>query len=108
MGEDLKQAGISGEKEKEETFSNPDEKQKLLKNRELEETLGYRKECFCSAKRLAEVWVGFAILTSVCQFIKPGGWHLETNEYIALVVSALGTVVGLWWQVGKSMFPDHK
>ena len=93
MGEDLKQAGISGEKEKEETFSNSDEKQKLLKNRELEETLG---------------WVGFAILTSVCQFIKPCGWHLETNEYIALVVSALGTVVGLWWQVGKSMFPDHK
>jgi hypothetical protein len=108
MGEDLKKAEISGEREKEEIFSNPDEKEKFLRNKELEETLGYRKQYFCSAKRLAEVWVGFAIFMTIYQFIKPFGWHLESNEYIALVASALGTVVGLWWQVGKSMFPDRK
>ena len=94
--------------EEEELFENPDEVGKRLKNKELSQDIDTKREYVQSAKSLSETWVGFSIVISICQFVKPAGLHLETAEFVAVVATSLGAVIALWAIVGRGLFKTRE
>ncbi|MSP43098.1 MAG: hypothetical protein EXR08_07000 [Alphaproteobacteria bacterium] len=85
-------------------FEGHDHKNRRLQNEKLEDEIKLRKEYTKTAKYLAWTWAGFSIFMALLQFCKPYGKHLEQAEFIAIVATALATVVTLYVQVGKGMF----
>jgi uncharacterized membrane protein len=92
------------EEELKGTFLNPDEKRKQLQNDKLEDEINLRKQYAKTSKCLAWTWAFFSMFMSLMQFCKPYGKHLEQAEFIAIVATALATVITLYVQVGKGMF----
>lgn len=90
--------------EEQELFLNADETRKHLQNKKLEEEIELRKQYACRAWWLALGWAIFAAFMALLQFCKPYGKHLEQAEFIAIVATALATIVTLYVQVGKGMF----
>lgn len=85
-------------------FSNLDEKRKRLQNEKLKGEINLRKQYAKTSKTLAWTWAIFSMLMSLMQFCKPYGKHLEQTEFVAIVATALATIIALYVQVGKGMF----
>jgi hypothetical protein len=85
-------------------FEGHDHKNRRLQNEKLEDEIKLRKEYANTAKHLAWTWAIFSMGMALLQFCKPYGKHLEQAEFIAIVATALATVVTLYVQVGKGMF----
>ena len=93
--------------EEAEFFANPDGHKKILQNQRLRDFNRIRIDYVKSAKGLAETWIGFSIVISIAQFIKPFGMHLSDPAFVAIIATALGSVIALWAIVGKGVFgPD--
>lgn len=90
--------------EEQEIFLNADETRKHLQNKKLEEEIELRKQYACRAWWLALGWAIFAAIMSLLQFCKPYEKNLEQAEFIAIVATALATIITLYVQVGKGMF----
>src|SRR6185437_7215995 len=87
-----------------EDFESPDQKKRRLQNRSLEQRISIQREYVDSARSLAETWIGFTIVVTIIQIIKPYGMHLEPSEFIAIAATALGSVIALWAIVGRGVF----
>ena len=97
-------ASPTGSAELESLFLNQDEQRKQLENKRLEDEIRIRREYVGSAKSLTETWIGFSIVMSICQFIKPFGMQFKEGEFIAIIATSLGSVIGLWAIVGRGLF----
>jgi hypothetical protein len=91
--------------EEQGTFATPDEKREHLQNKKLEDEISLRKQYAKTSKCLTYAWAIFSIVMTVLQFFKPWGKHLEQAEFIAIVATAIATIITLYVQVGKGMFP---
>jgi hypothetical protein len=61
-----------------------------------------------STECLGQTWVGFLIVLTIAQFICKGdGLGLDRYEFLGVVVTSTATILGLWWQVGKSLYPSN-
>ncbi len=90
--------------EERELFLSPDEKRKHLQNKKLQEEIELRKQYAGRAWWLALGWAIFSGFMTLMQFCKPYDKHLEQAEFIAIVATALATIIALYVQVGKGMF----
>ncbi|MES2983979.1 MAG: hypothetical protein V4735_02185 [Pseudomonadota bacterium] len=90
--------------EEQQLFLSPDEKREHLQNRKLEKEIELRGQYACRAWWLALGWAAFSGFITLLQFCKPYGKQLEQAEFIAIVATALATIVALYVQVGKGMF----
>ncbi len=91
--------------ELQEIFQSSDEKREHLQNKKLEDEISLRKQYAKASKCLTYIWAGFSMIMTSLQFCKPYGKHLEQAEFIAIVATALATIITLYVQVGKGMFP---
>jgi ABC-type phosphate/phosphonate transport system permease subunit len=70
------------------------------------EDAGLRKSYAAKSFWLAVFWTGFSVFMCGLQFWKPWGKQLAQAEFIAIVATALATIVALYLQVGKGMFSN--
>lgn len=103
-GEEIKLPQQPTPEQEKGIFEGPEHKNRRLLNDKLEDEIKLRNEYAKTAKFLAWAWAGFSMFMALLQFCKPYGKHLEQAEFIAIVATALATVVTLYVQVGKGMF----
>lgn len=103
-GEEIKLPRKPTPEQEKAIFEGLDHNNRRLQNEKLEDEIKLRKEYANTAKYLAWTWAGFSMIMALLQFCKPYSKHLEQAEFIAIVATALATVVTLYVQVGKGMF----
>jgi hypothetical protein len=105
-GEDLDRTPTPNE-EASEVFLNTDNQEKHLENQRIRDVNQIRLEYVKSAKGLAETWIGFSIVMSVAQFVRPSDMQLSDPAFVAIIATALGSVIALWAIVGRGVFGDR-
>lgn len=98
------EASPKPEEEASRVFANVDERRKDLENERFRDLNKIRLEYVASARGLAETWIGFSIVMSIAQFIKPYGMQLSDPAFVAIIATALGSVIALWAIVGRGVF----
>lgn len=91
-------------------FDTPEEREKHLRNVNLEQDISERRKFADRSFKLTCLWVGFIILSTVAQFILNAiGRGLPTPDFIALITTTSAAVFGFWLLVGRYLFPSgHK
>jgi hypothetical protein len=94
----------TAEEEAKHLFQNSDEHRKQLQNERMRDENQIRLDYVKSAKSLAETWIGFSIVMAITQLIKPFGMQFSDTCFVAIIATALGSVIALWAIVGRGVF----
>ncbi len=76
----------------------------LAKIKLLEQLLDLRKQYANRAFWLAIFWTIFVVFLTGLQFCKPYGMQINKAEFIAIVATALASIISLYLQVGKGIY----
>jgi hypothetical protein len=88
-------------------FETPEEREKHLRNVNLEQDINERRKFASRSFRLTYVWIIFIILSTITQFILNAiGRGLPVPDFIALITTTSATVFGFWLLVGRYLFPS--
>ncbi len=88
-------------------FETPEEREKHLRNVNLEQDINERRKFASRSFRLTYVWIIFIILSTITQFVLNAiGRGLPVPDFIALITTTSATVFGFWLLVGRYLFPS--
>lgn len=88
-------------------FETPEEREKHLRNINLEQDINERRKFASRSFRLTYVWIIFIIISTIAQFVL-NAMHrgLPVPDFIALITTTSATVFGFWLLVGRYLFPS--
>lgn len=94
--------------EADELFT-PEAKAKVLANESDEQDIRERIRYADHAYGITQAWIGFLMVITTCQFaLKPYGFGLEPNVFIAVFTTTTAAVFGFWLLVGQYLFHRRK
>lgn len=90
-------------------LSEQDVRRRRLENDTIEDDNKQRRDYYYKSHGIIQSWIGFLIVLIISQFtLKPMGYSLATEEFIAVVVSLTGSVFGFWYLVGRYLFEPKR
>lgn len=88
-------------------FETPEEREKHLRNINLEQDINERRKFASRSFRLTYTWIIFIILSTIAQFVLNAiGRGLPVPDFIALITTTSAAVFGFWLLVGRYLFPS--
>jgi hypothetical protein len=88
-------------------FESHEDQEKRLRNQALAQDIAERRKFAKRSFVLTCAWIVFIILSTVAQFVLNAfGKGLERSEFITLVTTTTGSVLGFWLLVGRYLFPS--
>src|SRR3990167_6636673 len=93
----------------EHPIQDPTELNERLKIQQKKQDLSYREQYYRMTHCLVRTWTWFLIVLTGIQMIM-SVWNkgLVPSEFIALVTTTTGTIFGLFYLVGRYLFPETK
>ena len=88
--------------------SEPDEytRREKLHNDRLQQDNEHSKSYFSRAYGFAQLWVGFLFgFIPIQMWLNAHKIGLSDAQFVAVVGSLSGTILGFWWLVGRHLFP---
>jgi hypothetical protein len=86
-------------------FETHEDQEKRLRNQALAQDITERRKYAGYSFALTCVWVGFIIFSTIAQFtLKAVGKGLDQAEFITLITTTTGSVLGFWLLVGRYLF----
>jgi hypothetical protein len=82
---------------------------RFLQNASFKDDNQQRKDYYKKSHAIIQAWIGFLMVLIFSQFLlRPFGYSLEKEEFIAVVVSLSGSVFGFWYLVGQYLFEPKR
>ena len=93
------------EQEAQDVFETHEEKAKRLMNEGLEQDIQERRKYAKRSFNLTCAWLLFIAASTTAQFtLKAFGKGLDPSEFITLITTTTGAVLGFWLLVGRYLF----
>jgi TM2 domain-containing membrane protein YozV len=93
------------EREASEYFETHEDKEKRLRNEDLEQDIRERQKYAKRSFNLTCVWIGFIMVSTAAQFVLNAiGKGIDRYQFVTLITTTNGTVLGFWLLVGRYLF----